>query len=98
MTATLPDPYFDLDAQTLSDRGLYELPWHGELLAWMLAEGMAPNDTRRVEVFVVDCPFARVTRYALTENGKRIANDAGDELVTVEETMLVSSLPPLPPA
>lgn len=98
MAATLPDPYFDLDAQALSDRGLYELPWHGDFLAWMRAEGMNPNDARRVEVFVVDCPFARVTTYALTVDGKRIANDAGDELVTVEETMLVSSLPPLPPA
>lgn len=98
MTAeTLPEPYLDLDADTLRSGNLYKLSWHGDFLTWMRAQGMAPNDTFRVEVFIADFPFARVTTCVRGEDGKRLANEAMDGVVTTTETMPVSSLPPRPP-
>lgn len=98
MTAeTPPEPYLDIDGSGLSDRGMYALPWHADLLVWMRDQGMNPTETRRIEVFNGDHPFARVTMYVRGHDGHRVIDETGEDLVTATETMPVSSLPPLPP-
>ncbi len=96
MTDRLPEPYLIVDANDLENRRLYETPWHGEFLAWMRSQGMDPAATHLVEVYVVDCPFARISVYAKDGQGRSILAEDGESYVKHVERVPLSSLPPLP--
>ncbi|MFD9950965.1 hypothetical protein ACFWYW_59350 [Nonomuraea sp. NPDC059023] len=74
--------------------------WHGdpEVLAWMRAEGLDPDQVYRLEIYLVDCPSARVYEYA-TVQGARILVPAREEYLRRKPyDVILSSLPPDTPA
>ncbi|MFD9950902.1 hypothetical protein ACFWYW_59195 [Nonomuraea sp. NPDC059023] len=73
--------------------------WHGnpDVLAWMRAEGLDPEQAYRLEVYLVDCPSARVYEYDRNEAGERYL--VGDDAARREPyDVILSSLPPDTPA
>ncbi|MGW4663203.1 hypothetical protein [Streptosporangium sandarakinum] len=70
-------------------------PWHDQLLAWARSNGITPDDVTRLEVYLLDAPFARVYEYALDENGRRyLTNDGNDHARREPYNVLLTSLPP----
>lgn len=69
-------------------------PYRQAFMAWMRSEGMDPNETRRVEVHLMDTPFAVATVYVRDEQGQKMIDRQREEFVLGEEMVLLSSLPP----
>jgi hypothetical protein len=72
-----------------ADRDYYE-----QLIEWLRSEGFDEKITYRVEVYLVDAPFAKVFQYATDDDGDIKLNEAGDDVELVTRTVLLSSLPP----
>ena len=77
--------------------------WHDKhpayrnaVTAWMRSEGIDPTGVRRIEVFLVDTPFAKVTTYVRHESGGIVWHAGTDDPEMTESAVLLSSLPPLP--
>ncbi len=96
MTATLPEPYLIADANDPATRPWRDSPWYDEFLVWMRSQGMDPEITHLVEVFVVDCPFARATTFVPCPDGGVALTEDGRDFQRATQTVLLSSLPPLP--
>ena len=62
--------------------------------AWLASEGIDVTDLKRVEVYLIDVPFARLTFHVRDEQGRAVVDQAREALVTHTETRLLSSLPP----
>lgn len=73
------------------DRG-----WAGDprILAWCRAEGLNPHEIYRLEVYLLDCPSARVYEYARDDDGNRYL--VGDDEAARREPhdVILTSLPP----
>lgn len=77
--------------------------WHDKhpayrdaVTAWMRSEGIDPVEARRIEVFLVDTPFAKITTYVRHESGAIVFPAGTDVPEMTESTVVLSSLPPLP--
>lgn len=92
VTALLPDPILVEDAHE-GWRRTRSQGYRDVVMAWMRSEGIRPEDTRRIEVYLVDTPFARVTSY-VRENGGIVWNAHREEPEMAVETVLLRSLPP----
>jgi hypothetical protein len=67
------------------------------LLEWFTLEGINPRDIYRFEVYLVDCPSARVYEYDRDSNGHCYL--VGDEIARRPPyEAILSSLPPETPA
>lgn len=63
------------------------------LRAWLRSNHLEPNDIYRFEVYILDCPFAKVFTYARDEHGHFRVKDG--ELVQREPfTVPLNSMPP----
>ncbi len=67
MTASL-EPIWVGDVH---DSQTWPPPNLSEVLGWARSEGINANETYRIEVYLLDCPFARVYEYDRDENGTR---------------------------
>ena len=63
---------------------------------WMVEEGLDPGEVFRLEVFLIDCPFARVHEYDRDDEGCLRVEDASPRRIAVRppRDVLLSSLPP----
>jgi hypothetical protein len=66
---------------------------------WVVEQGMDPGDIFRLEVFLIDCPFARVYEFDRDEDGSLRVEDQPpwDFAVRPPRDVLLSSLPPVKP-
>jgi hypothetical protein len=86
------------DAQDHTWRGL-TTEQRDQLRLWALAQGIAPPDTYRWEIYVVDCPFMRVYEFERDQRGVVRLNDAGtDVLRRPPYDVVITSMPPVEPA
>ncbi|MFN2636841.1 MAG: hypothetical protein ABR585_07440 [Gemmatimonadaceae bacterium] len=80
-------------------------PYFDTLRAWMRDQGVEPNDTYRLEVYLLDVPFVKVHAYARDEDGDfrfgcrdeagHHAHDGQCQLVKLDPyVVILSSLPP----
>lgn len=69
--------------------------WNESVCDWMRTEGMDPNRTQAVEVYLVDTPHAVVTEY-VTDDQDRMMIDPNDSdrVWTQTYTRVLSSYPP----
>lgn len=70
-------------------------PERNRMCGWMREQGIEPNDTRRVEIYLLDCLFARVVAYATNADGDHYGH--GCEFATRTYTVGISSMPPVRP-
>lgn len=70
MTAPAPLVVFDVNDRPAFDRIIAAPEHHQRLLDWMRSQGLDPHDVYRLEVFLVDCPSARVFEYARDGQGR----------------------------
>jgi hypothetical protein len=70
-----------------------------EVCTWMVEEGLDPGEVFRLEVFLIDCPFARVHEYDRDGDGRLRVEDLPPRRIAVRppRDVLVSSLPPVKP-
>lgn len=80
--------------------------YHQRLIDWARGQGLNPVHTYRVEIYLVDCPFARVFQYATDENGTRHCGVDHDHRGWADEcriaelkpsAVILSELPPEQP-
>ncbi len=65
-----------------------------EASEWALAHG-GDIDTHRYEIWLMDCPVARIFRYKLSEHGRRYIDLAnGEPAQQPVRTEILSELPP----
>lgn len=93
MPAPLPAPLLAEDAteewwETRTEE------YRAVVTAWLASEGIDIADLIRVEVFLLDAPFARLCFQVRDDDDRAVINEAGDGIVTRTETVLLSSLPP----
>jgi len=75
--------------------------WTGDsaTLAWGQIVGTDhygdPMRVHRVEVYLLDVPFAKVWEYVIDADGLPKVNEAGDDAESTARTVLLSSLPPM---
>lgn len=70
----LPNPLVVLDCR----EGIWPPPNLEELQDWLRSHGIEPDDTYRVEVYLIDTLFARIFQYARNERGRHYcSNDHG---------------------
>lgn len=69
-------------------------PERSRMCGWLREQGIEPNDTRRVEIYLLDCLFARVVAYATMSE---VPGGHGCEFVTRTYTVGISSMPPVRP-
>jgi hypothetical protein len=91
--AHLPEPLLIEDAH--EEWWVRPQAYRDMVNAWLASESIDVADLVRVEVYLVDAPFARLTFRVRDEDGKLAVNEAGDGMLTRSETALLSSLPPL---
>jgi hypothetical protein len=96
-TPMTPEPLAVYDVREEPFRSMLGTPWHMCLLDWLVEEGFDPLDIYRVEVYLVDCPSARVYSYARNEDGKRYLASELDLARRPPYDVILSSLPPDPP-
>jgi hypothetical protein len=78
-----------------NDRSYFRSPLREEAFAWTVEHCGADEDTRRIEFFLMDAPFARVHRYALDAAGRRYLDPATDEIAEQPPvTVILNELPP----
>ena len=67
-----------------------------EVWTWMVEEGLDPGEVFRLEVFLIDCPFARVHEYDRDGDGNLRVEDVPPRRIAVRppRDVLLSSLPP----
>lgn len=98
MTASIPDglqPVWVGDSNAPEWECIYaDRNYYQRLIAWLRSEGFDEQVTHRVEVYLLDAPFARVHQWCTDERGRISVNEAGDDALTVVRTALLSSLPP----
>jgi hypothetical protein len=63
------------------------------LVDWLRSEGFDEGITHRVEIFLLDAPFARIHHYIPNERGYPRLNDTRDDVLSKVTTILLSSLP-----
>ena len=92
-TVQLPEPLLVEDAN--EEWWRTRTPGHrGAVSAWLASEGIDAADLTRVEVYLVDAPFAWLVFHVRGKDGKCLVNETGDGVLTRLETVLLSSLPP----
>lgn len=65
------------------------------VMEYLESQGIPVDDTYRVEVYLLDMPFARVFTYAENERGWRYVDPAtGDAAVNDPYDVLLTALPP----
>ena len=90
---TLPDPLIVFDA-TDRDWAKTAEQWE-QTCEWAYEQGIDPNETHRIEVYLIDAPFARVYQFAMTADGLRYIDDAtGKTAERKPFDVLLSELPP----
>lgn len=90
MIAPALEPLAVFDARDESWRGDHQT------LAWFRSEGIDPNQVHRLEVYLLDCPFARVYEF-VTLNGARFFVAERDEYLRRDPyDVILASLPPSP--
>lgn len=64
---------------------------------WIVEQGLDPGDIVRLEVYLIDCPFARVHEFDRDENGNLRVEDLPPREIAVRppRDVLLSSLPPV---
>ncbi|MFI6819253.1 hypothetical protein ACIBG7_43180 [Nonomuraea sp. NPDC050328] len=81
------------------DDAWYELVRLGQanaFRAWVESQGLDPREIYRLEIYLVDCPSARVHSYAKDANGKHYLD--GTDIARREPyEIALSSLPPYMP-
>jgi hypothetical protein len=90
--AHLPEPLFVEDAH--EEWWVRPQAYRDTVNAWLALEGIDVAELVRIEVYLVDAPFARLVFRVRDEDGKLAVNEAGDGMLTRSETALLSSLPP----
>ncbi|MEV4246985.1 hypothetical protein AB0J63_26675 [Streptosporangium canum] len=97
MTAPTLKPLvvFDSADNTYWNRASADAAWYDSLLGWVRQHGIDPPNTYRLEVYLLDCPFARVYEFDLDKDGRKYV--AGSDYARREpRDVLLSSLPPAP--
>jgi hypothetical protein len=90
--AHLPEPLFVEDAN--EEWWVRSQAYRDKVNAWLASEGIDVAELVRVEVYLVDTPFAQLVFRVRDGDGKLAVNEAGDGMLTRSETALLSSLPP----
>ncbi|WP_214317677.1 hypothetical protein [Nonomuraea sediminis] len=77
---------------------LFAAAFHSRLLDWLYDNGLNPYSIYRLEVYLVDCPSARVYEYARDEDGRLIVDrEREDVRRRPPRDVVLSSLPPALP-
>lgn len=75
--------------------------WH-DCLTWLADHDLSDKFVTRVEVYLLDAPFAKVWHAVRDEHGTIRLDDTGEDLLLNEFTIMLKSLPPawppLPPS
>lgn len=87
MTAELPPAVTVLDANTRPPRH-----YRREALAWMQRQGIDVESAHRVEVFLLDTPFARVYGVERNADGSFVTKDG--EYVECRRDVILAEMPP----
>ena len=98
MTIAVPEdlrPIWTGDSATLAWGQIVGTDHYDRLLEWLEREGGDPMRVHRVEVYLLDVPFAKVWEYVIDADGLPKVNEAGDDAESTARTVLLSSLPPM---
>ncbi|MFI6296822.1 hypothetical protein ACIBEJ_34895 [Nonomuraea sp. NPDC050790] len=78
----------------------HDKQWRGDpdVLSWMRAEQLDPELVYRLEVYVVDCPSARVYEYATVLGARIFVPALADYMRREPYDVILASLPPEAPA
>jgi hypothetical protein len=68
--------------------------YRATMTAWLASQGIDVADLMRIEVYLLDTPFARLVVRVRGEDGKLLTNPAREAILHRTETVLLSSLPP----
>lgn len=94
----MTDPIFVYDSRDPATRGREDTPWWGEVLAWMRANRMDPNQTCRIEIFDLDGAwFARTVEYTQALRGGKLCDPVAWEPVAHRSTYVLDGPPPALP-
>ncbi|MFF0864179.1 hypothetical protein ACFYUV_20640 [Nonomuraea sp. NPDC003560] len=86
-------PWLVLDGKDAYERVL--TPQYQTALSWMRAEGLVPENIKRIEVYGSRRPCAKLTVYERDGDGRLVYDPVTWEAVTYTERVRLSSLPPL---
>lgn len=94
---TSPAPIATIDTRNRDawDRIVADRDLHRRLVDWARDQHLTPENIYRLEIYLVDCPSARVFEYDLDDNGRRYA--ISNDIARREPyTVILTSLPPVP--
>lgn len=79
--------------------GSYPFDGATVLCQWAAENGIDTDSAYRIEIHLLDCPFARVFQYDQDAQGRRFIDPATDDAARRKPYDLpISSMPPIPPA
>jgi hypothetical protein len=98
-------PVVTYDTRTQNWRNIAGTRRHRRLLQWLAAEGLDPTHIIRLEIYLLDCPYAQVTERDRNEHGSMLLIELGrddegrmqygdESRLRQPYTVLLSSLPP----
>jgi hypothetical protein len=88
MTVPALEPLVVFDARDESWRG------DPKILAWCRAEGLDPEQIYRLEVYLLDAPFARVYEFVTLNGARFLVEERDDYLRRDPYDVILSTLPP----
>lgn len=97
-TRRMPEPLAVFDVHE-DDWDRFTAQEKYQVRLWIVEQSLDPGDIFRLEVFLIDCPFARVHEYDRDDDGCLRVEGLPPRAIAVRppRDVLLSSLPPVKP-